>query len=179
MITENGMNQTKNKLTRFIGTLKSLMFRPVGSIETTLYQTKQPLNEIPDASLFKPADSPAWGGDGVYGWFKGEYTVPAELDGKAIFLWPRMKFYEATLWVNGKIHSNYAANLFGIVYFQTGPRPCGNTDIIHFQMRLFRRCIPVIFAIIQITYNTARSTVGASIDTTADRDFSLHADIGD
>ena len=109
MITENGMNQTKNKLTRFIGTLKSLMFRPVGSIETTLYQTKQPLNEIPDASLFKPADSPAWGGDGVYGWFKGEYTVPAELDGKAIFLWPRMKFYEATLWVNGKIHSNYAA----------------------------------------------------------------------
>ena len=61
MITENGMNQTKNKLTRFIGTLKSLMFRPVGSIETTLYQTKQPLNEIPDASLFKPADSPAWG----------------------------------------------------------------------------------------------------------------------
>lgn len=109
MITENGMNQTKNKLTRFIGTLKSLMFRPVGSIETTLYQTKQPLNEIPDARLFKPADSPAWGGDGVYGWFKGEYTVPAELDGKAIFLWPRMKFYEATLWVNGKIHSNYAA----------------------------------------------------------------------
>ena len=82
MITENGMNQTKNKLTRFIGTLKSLMFRPVGSIETTLYQTKQPLNEIPDARLFKPADSPAWGGDGVYGWFKGEYTVPAELDGK-------------------------------------------------------------------------------------------------
>ena len=35
--------------------------------------------------------------------------MPEELDGKALFFWPRTGFYEATLWVNGRIHSNYAA----------------------------------------------------------------------
>ncbi|MBQ1257177.1 MAG: alpha-mannosidase, partial [Clostridia bacterium] len=84
---------------------------PVGEAENLrLYETKVPLHEIPDDSLFAPVSGrEKWGGEGVYGWFKAEYTVPEELDGKALYLYPRMGAYEGTLWVNGQMHSNYAA----------------------------------------------------------------------
>lgn len=109
MLSDQSMEQTVSKLDRLAQMLKDRLFIPVGEAEMLgLYETKEPLHEIPDASLFGPL-SQRWGGDGVYGWFRMKYTVPEELDGKALFLWPRLGFYEATLWVNGCIHSNYAA----------------------------------------------------------------------
>ena len=109
MLTDKSMNQTINKLTRFTSTLMKRLFIPVGQVEALgLYETREPLHDIPDASLFGPAKE-RWGGEAVYGWFRYAFTVPDELDGKALFFWPHTGFYEATLWVNGRIHSNYAA----------------------------------------------------------------------
>ncbi|MBR0462818.1 MAG: alpha-mannosidase [Clostridia bacterium] len=109
MLTEKSMQQTLGKLQRFTRTLRNRLFIPVASIEAKgLYETRTPLHQIPDRSLFGPV-SKTWGGEGVYGWFVMEYTVPVELDGKPLFLYPHTGFYEATLWVNGCIHSNYAA----------------------------------------------------------------------
>ena len=108
MLTDRSMEQTLRKLDRFTRTLHDRIFTPVGQAETLgCYQTKEPLHQIPDPSLYTPAPD-TWGGEGVYGWFRMRYTVPEELAGKALFLYPRMGFYEATLWVNGRIHSNYA-----------------------------------------------------------------------
>ena len=111
MFTEKGFTQTVAKLKRFSTTLYARLFTPVGhALNQRLYQTTSPLHQIPDESLFSPVDDMSrWGGEGIYGWFKAEYTVPAELDGQALYLFPRTESYEATLWVDGKIHSNYAA----------------------------------------------------------------------
>jgi len=111
MLTARGMQQTIAKLKRFSDTLYARLFRPVGQAQNQrLYQTTEPLHQIPDESLFAPvADRKRWGGEGVYGWFKAEYTVPADLDGQALYLYPRTEAYEGTLWVNGGMHSNFAA----------------------------------------------------------------------
>ena len=71
------------------------------------YQTQQVLHAIPSQENFGSLPE-TWGGEGAYGWFRGSYTVPAELDGQALFLRPLTDGYEATLWVNGCVHSNYA-----------------------------------------------------------------------
>ena len=109
MITDRGMEQTLKKLRRLTGTLQERLFTPVAHVDTTLYETTQTLHQIPDDGLFAAPTKEKWGGEGVYGWFKGSYIVPHALENKALFLWPKMKFFEATLWVNGCIHSNYAA----------------------------------------------------------------------
>ena len=109
MLTDRSMIQTAAKLNRLVDTLKEKIFVPVGKTEPLgMYETKQPLHEIPDASLFHH-EGEKWGGEGVYAWFRMKYTVPEELDGKELFFYPHTTFFEATLWVNGKIHSNYAA----------------------------------------------------------------------
>ena len=109
MLAARSMSQTMVKLERLARTLKERMFIPVGEAKAMgFYQTKEPLNQIPGA-LYGPVPADRWGSEGEYGWFHMEYTVPEELNGKALFLYPRMGFYEATLWVNGAMHSNYAA----------------------------------------------------------------------
>jgi len=111
MLTARGMQQTMAKLRRFAETLYSRLFVPIGQAQNQrLYQTTTPLHQIPDESLFAPVgDLKRWGGEGMYGWFKAEFTVPEELDGKALYLYPRTEAYEGTLWVNGSMHSNFAA----------------------------------------------------------------------
>ena len=110
MLAARSMAQTMAKLERFLTTLKDRMFIPAGEAKIRgFYQTGQPLHQIPDQGCYGPVPAERWGGEGEYGWFHMEFTVPRELEGKALFLYPRMGFYEATLWVNGQIHSNYAA----------------------------------------------------------------------
>ena len=110
-MTAKGMQQTISKQKRLIECLKEHIFVPVGSVDITgLYETSTPLHQIPAAELFTELpESGKWGGEGVYGWFRGSYTVPEFLDGKALFMYPRLTFYECTLWINGMIHSNFAA----------------------------------------------------------------------
>ena len=79
MITDRGMEQTLKKLRRLTGTLKNRLFTPVGYVETTLYETTQTLHQIPDDGLFAVPSKEKWGGEGVYGWFRGSYTVPEAL----------------------------------------------------------------------------------------------------
>lgn len=111
MLTARSFEQTIVKLKRLSETLYNRLFLPVGQAQNQrLYQTTIPLHQIPEEHLFSSiAEQTRWGGEGVYGWFKAEYTVPAELNGKALYLYPRTEAYEGTLWLNGALHSNYAA----------------------------------------------------------------------
>ena len=109
MQSDPSMNQTIRKLERLCDVLYERMFHPVGTARVLgLYETRTPLHSPPDETLFSAPGS-RWGGEGVYGWFHLTYTVPDELDGQSLYLMPQMRYYEATLWVNGHIHSNYAA----------------------------------------------------------------------
>ena len=109
MLTDRSMLQTVAKLDRLVATLRERIFIPVGQADCLgLYETREPLHAIPDESRFGPATA-RWGGEGVYGWFRLRYETPAALAGRALFLYPHTGFFEATLWVNGRIHSNYAA----------------------------------------------------------------------
>lgn len=110
MLAENSIKKTVGKLEQFVHTLEDRLFVPVMTVDMPLiYQTKEPLSTIPDISLYQKNTLGKWGGEAVYAWFKGSFTVPESLQGKALFMWPKMGFYEATLWLNGVIHSNYAA----------------------------------------------------------------------
>ena len=109
MLTDKSMNQTITKLSRLTDTLMKRLFIPVGQLMPQgQFETTTPLHAIPDAAQFGQVKG-RWGGDGVYGWFRYAFSVPEALEGKSLFLWPHTGFYEATLWVNGRIHSNYAA----------------------------------------------------------------------
>ncbi|MCQ2450335.1 MAG: hypothetical protein MJ132_09165, partial [Clostridia bacterium] len=43
-----------------------------------------------------------WGGDFRYDWFRAQYTVPQELDGKTLLIKPDIGLAEALLFINGK-----------------------------------------------------------------------------
>lgn len=109
MRTERSMNQTLVKLKRLECTLEQRIFKTVGNVSVRLYQSTEALHAVPDEKCFSTIpDSGRWGGEGVYGWFRGIYTVPEELDGQTLYLYPHIGGYEATLWVDRKIHSNFA-----------------------------------------------------------------------
>jgi alpha-mannosidase len=74
-----------------------------------MYETRERLDVVPDASLFSPAPQGTnWGGEWQYCWFRSEYDVPKELDGQALFLRPRVGGYEGLLYVNGLPFGTYA-----------------------------------------------------------------------
>lgn len=108
MLTDRSMEQTAAKLARLTETLREKLFVTVATLQAEgCYETKEPLHQIPGKEKFGPVPE-RWGGPGVYGWFRLSWEAPEELAGKALYLYPQMDFYEATLWVNGRIHSNYA-----------------------------------------------------------------------
>ena len=78
MITDKAVGQTQKKLTRFLSTLEARFFRPVDTVSMQFFQTQQVLHAIPAQENFGPLPD-TWGGEGAYGWFRGNYTVPVEL----------------------------------------------------------------------------------------------------
>ncbi len=109
MLAEKSVEQTLAKLKRLETTLEHLLFQTAGEVPVGFFQTAEPLHHVPEEALFgRLPENGRWGGHAQYGWFRGAYTVPPALEGKDLFLYPRIGGYEATLWVDGKIHSNFA-----------------------------------------------------------------------
>ncbi|MCR5151272.1 MAG: alpha-mannosidase, partial [Clostridiales bacterium] len=102
MLTQAQIQRMYSKIKRFEDTLEPMIFKKVAKIGAVAYETTDRLYEIPDFSLFK--DAPygfEWGGEESFCWFRSNFTVPAELDGKDLFIWPHTQGYETLLWVNG------------------------------------------------------------------------------
>ncbi|MBN1776547.1 MAG: alpha-mannosidase, partial [Clostridiales bacterium] len=107
MLAKQGIEQTKFKLRRFLSTLETRLYAPVGTVDTRFCQTALQ-HQMPDDAQFGPMpEDGRWGGEGAYGWFKGAFTVPVALDGQALYLYPKTKFYEAMLWLDGEPHGIY------------------------------------------------------------------------
>ena len=112
MLTEKQIQRMLGKLKRFEDTLEPMLFTKVAETDVSAYETAERLYEIPAASLFKPVDKGwTWGGPRSFCWFKSEFTVPAELDGKNIFIRPHTQGYESLLWVNGEPFGTFATKI--------------------------------------------------------------------
>ncbi len=109
MLTERQIGRMFEKLKRLEKTLEPMVFvkkDSVGGVKA--YETADRLYSVPDDSLFENAEPGyKWGGEETFCWFKTDYTVPAELDGKDIFLMPHTMGYEALLYVNGKPYGTF------------------------------------------------------------------------
>lgn len=112
MYSEKQQQRIIGKLVRFEETLERLTFTKIDEISMMKYQTKEPLDAIPEDSLFAPCEKgELWGGDGMYCWYKGSYQVPEQYAGQNLYLRPRIGYYEAMLWVNGVPHGIYTTKI--------------------------------------------------------------------
>lgn len=92
------------KLTRALEIYEPYVFAEAAVLPFTMYETDRRLHAVPDASLFSLPDHRSgksiWGGPGRYCWFLTDYTVPPDLDGQDLYLYPELGGYEAMLWKN-------------------------------------------------------------------------------
>ena len=104
MFAERQIERMLDKLKRFESIIEPMLFKKVARIDSLLaYETTDRLYEIPDDSMCSPVESGwIWGAEESFCWFKTEFIVPDELDGKNIFVMPHTEGYESLLWVNGK-----------------------------------------------------------------------------
>ena len=111
------------KLARFEETLNPYLFTEIQSLPTTAFVADKKFHTIPTNEKFEEISSGwKWGGEGAYCWLKAEYVVPEELDGKDIFIMPKMGGYEAMLWVDGVPFGTFNTK---IVYTSHGNHYCG------------------------------------------------------
>jgi alpha-mannosidase len=111
------------KLQRFEETLNPYLFTKIQSIPATAFVVDKQFHSIPTNESFKEISCGwKWGGEGAYCWLKAEYVVPEELDGKDIFIMPKMGGYEAMLWVDGIPFGTFNTK---IVYTSHGNHYCG------------------------------------------------------
>ncbi len=109
MLNEPQIARMLSKLEQLEKTLDPFIFQKQGSLTMKKYETTDQLDAPPADSLYvDAAPGDVWGGERSYCWFQGSYTVPAELDGKAIYLYPHLGSYETMLFVDGVPYGNYA-----------------------------------------------------------------------
>ena len=112
-----------SKLQRLEITLNPYLFNKIESLPAKAFRCGNQFHSVPAEENFKEISSGfKWGSDGEYLWLKTEYTVPKELDGKDLFLMPKLGGYEAMLWVNGVPFGTFNNK---ITYTAHGNHYCG------------------------------------------------------
>ena len=110
MLNQPQILRMLSKLKQLEETLDRYVFTEIGTLDVVKYETKERLSRAPaDDSLFTPvAKGDFWGAERSYCWFKGQYTVPQEFDGKPLYIYPHFGSYESFLIVNGIPFGNFA-----------------------------------------------------------------------
>lgn len=112
-----------SKLRRLENTLNPYLFSKIESLPAKSFLSDKQLHSIPNDEYFEKISSGwKWGADGQYCWIKSEYVVPSELDGRDLYLMPKLGGYEAMLWVNGVPFGTYNNK---ITYTAHGNHYCG------------------------------------------------------
>ncbi len=109
MLNSKQINRMIEKQRRYLSRLERHIFKQVGSVSVSGYHTKEKLTSAPQGveyKAFKKGD--IWGGERTYCWFKGEYTVPEELNSARLYLMPECEMYEGMLFVNELPYANFA-----------------------------------------------------------------------
>ena len=112
MLNEIQIKRMLGKLKSFEDILDAKLFDKVAEPEVKAWVADKQYHEIPSDDKFVPIQKGwKWGADGQYCWLKGSFIVPKELDGKDLFIKPHVGFYEAMLWVNGKVNGTFATKI--------------------------------------------------------------------
>lgn len=112
MYTEKQLERMFGKMKRFEEMLEPKLFETVDTVPVKAFQTDGSYHEVPRESCFLPCeDGTVFEGEGIYCWFRGTYTVPEALDGKRLFIYPKINGYEGMLWVDGKPYGNFASRM--------------------------------------------------------------------
>ena len=110
MYTEKQLERVFEKLRRLDEMLESKIFCVVDTVPMKAFPTDGSHHSVPDEACFSEyEDGKVFKGEGIYCWFKGVYTVPEALDGKTLFVYPKIQGYEGMLWVDGKPYGNFAS----------------------------------------------------------------------
>lgn len=102
MICESYSNRMCRKLERVNKIYADLMYNKVDEITGLSYlETLDHLRKAPTEGLAPLANGTSWGGEYMNMWIVGSYTVPAELEGKSLWLVPHTDAYETLYFRNG------------------------------------------------------------------------------
>ena len=112
MLNTPQIERMLSKLQRFADNLEPHIFEKVGELaDVEFCHVDRQYHAIPDLPFEKAEKGMKWAGEGTYCWFRGTYTVPAELAGKTLFVMPHIGGYEALLFVNGKPFGTFATKI--------------------------------------------------------------------
>lgn len=113
MLNKPQIGRLTEKLNRFAEHIEPHIFIKIGEWENASYfhaGTTQ-YHSVPDVQFAPCPKGTKWSGESSYCWFRGDYTVPAEYEGKALFIKPHMTGYEAMLFVDGKPFGTFATKI--------------------------------------------------------------------
>ncbi len=86
MYNENLKNRVFNKLQAAMKIYEKMIYEKVGELTNTeAYRTAEHLRAVPETGFTPIAPGESWGGEWQNMWLRGEFTVPAELDGKDLY----------------------------------------------------------------------------------------------
>lgn len=112
MYTDRQIDRMLGKLQRLEEMLEPGLFRKVDTVPMGAFPTDGSHHSVPADECFEACeDGAVFEGEGIYCWFKGTYQVPDVLNGKNLFLYPKIEGYEGLLWVNGKPYGNFASKI--------------------------------------------------------------------
>lgn len=112
MYTEKQLERMLSKLKRLEEMLEPKLFYTVESVPMKAFLTDGSHHDVPEEACFSPCeDGTVFEGRGIYVWFKGSFTVPEELEGRTLFVYPKIRGYEGMLWVDGKPYGNFASKM--------------------------------------------------------------------
>lgn len=102
MYNENMNNRIFEKLDHALRIYEQLIYTPVGELQNTeALFTEEHLRAVPESGFAPIEKGTAWGGEWNNMWLKGEFTVPAELDGKALYALSGCGGNEQLFFLNG------------------------------------------------------------------------------
>ena len=102
MYYENLKNRVYLKLEKALPIYEKLLFQKVGEMtDAQAYHTKEHLRSVPETGWQPIEKGTVWGGEWENLWVKGEFTVPAGLDGQTLYVVSSCGGCEELFFLNG------------------------------------------------------------------------------
>lgn len=110
MLNKAQIQRMYEKQKTYVERMEEHIFKQVDKLDIEYYSTFNKLHKLPENVEFKHINKgDVWGSEKVYCWFKSDYVVPDELDGKTLYLIPECGLYEGLLYVDDLPYANYAS----------------------------------------------------------------------
>lgn len=110
MLNNAQIDRMLSKLKQLETTMDTYVFTKKCSIDVKKFETDKQLYNVPnDENIYsniKTGDK--WGHERSYCWFKGNFTVPKDLENVPLYIYPHFGSYEALLYVNNVPYGNFA-----------------------------------------------------------------------